>query len=112
MCAIDHRIHLASQDDLRADRAERVEGLRTRPLTAALFVALPATRRNIIADAITMHVAQCLFFRYILAVLADHHDQFALVIHLKDITTQLREYFGLGSSTFRNHDIVERPGDG
>ena len=53
---------IASQDDLRTDGAKRVEGLRARPLTAALLVALPATRRNIIADTITMHVAQCLFF--------------------------------------------------
>ena len=111
MRAIDHRIHLASQDDLRTDGAKRVEGLRARPLTAALLVALPATRRNIIANTITMHVAQCLFFLYILAVFADYHDQFALIVHLRNIATQSREYFGLCSSAFRNHDIIERSSD-
>ena len=65
--------------DPRAERAEGVEALGSRPLAIAV---LNVSGRNVVADGETPNVIHGVFFGYIFSELADNDYQFTLRVNI------------------------------
>lgn len=97
-------------DDSRPVRSPPVEALAQRPLAASVL-DLPVAVGDVVAHGIAEDVVQGLILGHLLAALADHDDELALVIQALALLGNGRDGDGVAVGGQRGDRLVEQDGE-